>query len=221
MEAPVSDLKAWRQARRDMLLERRKALSRSERAACEAAVARLLAEQAPELAQASVGFYWPFRGELDLRCLAKSLHLSGARLSLPVVVEKAQPLEFWHWHPGAKLVSGVWRIPVPAERVVEHPTVLIVPLLGFDEEGYRLGYGGGYYDRTLAAMQPRPSTIGVGYELARLPTIYPQPHDIRMDAIVTEAGMKRFDSARGPAIEAKLDAALEATFPASDPFSLL
>jgi 5-formyltetrahydrofolate cyclo-ligase len=221
MESPGSDLNTWRQAQRNLLLERRKALTRSERARCEAAVTQLLMKQAPELAKASVGFYWPFRGELDLRGLAKSLHESGARLSLPVVVEKARPLEFWQWQPGAKLNPGVWRIPVPAERAPENPTILIVPLLGFDEAGFRLGYGGGYYDRTLAAMQPRPFTIGAGYELGRLPTIYPQPHDIPMDVIVTEAGMTRFDSARGPAIEEKLDAALEATFPASDPFSLL
>jgi 5-formyltetrahydrofolate cyclo-ligase len=69
------------------------------------------------------------------------------------------------------------------------PTVLLVPLVGFDAQGYRLGYGGGYYDRTLAAMTPRARAIGVGYELGRLETIHPQPHDVPMDAIVTEAGV--------------------------------
>jgi 5-formyltetrahydrofolate cyclo-ligase len=68
---------------------------------------------------------------------------------------------------------------------------LIVPLLGFDAAGYRLGYGGGYYDRTLAAMAPRPLSIGVGYELGRLDTIHPQAHDIPLDAIVTENGSHR------------------------------
>jgi len=214
-----SDLQAWRQPQRNTLLERRKALSRSERTRCEAAVIELL-QQVPELAEGSVGFYWPFRGELDLRPLAQSLHLSGVRLSLPVVVEKSEPLEFWRWQPGAKLVPGVWRIPVPAERVPESPTILIVPLLGFDDAGFRLGYGGGYYDRTLAAMQPRPFTVGVGYELGRLPTIYPQPHDIPMDVIVTEAGMTRTEAVHHRPIEDKLDSALEDTFPASDPFTL-
>jgi 5-formyltetrahydrofolate cyclo-ligase len=218
---PGTDLQTWRQSRRNLLLERRKALTLAERVRCGEVVTQELLQHVPELAQASVGFYWPFRGEMDLRELAKSLHQSGARLSLPVVVEKAKPLEFWSWEPGAKLVPGIWRIPVPAERELASPTILIVPLLGFDEAGFRLGYGGGYYDRSLAVMRPRPFTIGVGYEIGRLSTIYPQPHDVPMDVIVTEAGMTRFDSARKPALEEKLDAALEATFPASDPFSLL
>lgn len=186
----ASDIQQWRQSQRTMLLERRKFLTRDERAGCEAAVIRFLEEQAPELADASVAFYWPFRGELDLRPLAESLHRRGARMSLPVVVGKAKPLEFWHWEPGTKLALGVWRIPIPAERVVENPTILIVPLLGFDEAGFRLGYGGGYYDRTLAAMHPQPSTIGVGYELGRLQTIHPQAHDIPMNRIATEAGIR-------------------------------
>ena len=216
-----SDLKAWRQSQRNMLLERRRALSRSERVRCSEVVTQLLLQRVPELALTSVGIYWPFKGEMDLRDLAKSLHQSGARLSLPVVVEKARPLEFWQWQPGAKLVPGTWRIPVPAERVPANPSILIVPLLGFDEAGFRLGYGGGYYDRTLTAMRPRARTIGAGYESGRLPTIYPQPYDIPMDVIVTEAGMTKFGSVRHRAIDDKLDAALEDTFPASDPFALL
>ena len=82
---------------------------------------------------------------------------------------------------------------MPADGRVVTPTVLLVPLLGFDEAGYRLGYGGGYYDRTLAAMTPRPLTIGVGYEVGRLKTIRPQPHDIPMDAIATETGFTWFE----------------------------
>jgi hypothetical protein len=107
------------------------------------------------------------------------------------VVAKGQPLEFWAWHPSAPLRRGVWDIPIPVERLVVRPTALLVPLVGFDDAGYRLGYGGGYYDRTLAVMRPRPLTIGIGYELGRLATIHPQPHDIQLDAIVTEAGLAR------------------------------
>ena len=85
-----------------------------------------------------------------------------------------------------KMSRGVWNIPVPGERTLVQPNLLLVPLVGFDAAGYRLGYGGGYYDRTLAAMSPRPLTIGVGFAMGRLNSIYPQPHDIPMDAIVTE-----------------------------------
>ena len=88
------------------------------------------------------------------------------------------------------MARGIWNIPIPAERVVVEPTALLVPLVGFDREHYRLGYGGGYYDRTLGAKSPRPYAIGVGYESGRLATIHPQPHDIPMDAIVTEAGVE-------------------------------
>jgi 5-formyltetrahydrofolate cyclo-ligase len=136
-----------------------------------------------------VGFYWPFRGEIGTHALVRRLIRQGARAALPVVVEKGQPLEFRAWRPGTPLRRGVWDIPIPAERQVVQPTALLVPLVGFDAEGYRLGYGGGYYDRTLVAMAPKPLAIGIGYELGRLPTIHPQAHDVPMDAIVTEAGL--------------------------------
>jgi 5,10-methenyltetrahydrofolate synthetase len=87
------------------------------------------------------------------------------------------------------MIRGVWGIPVPppaAERLT--PDIALAPLLGWDGAGFRLGYGGGYFDRTLAARAPRPFAIGVGLQAARLATIFPQPHDIRLDAIVTEAG---------------------------------
>lgn len=197
MQSPEEVL-AWRRAQREALQQRRQALARDEREQRTARVVLLLERQVPELAGASVGFYWPFRAEMDLRGFAASLHTAGARLSLPVVVEKAAPLEFWHWEPGTRLARGAWRIPVPAERIVVRPGALVVPLLGFDEAGYRLGYGGGYYDRTLAAMRPRPFTVGVGYELGRLPTIHPLPHDIPMDAVATESGVLRFDTERRP-----------------------
>jgi len=129
-----------------------------------------------------------------------------------VVVEKKQPLAFWAWRPGAALARGVWDIPIPAARDVVQPTALLVPLVGFDAEGYRLGHGGGYYDRTLAAMNPKPLAIGVGFEFGRLETIWPQPHDIPMDAIVTEAGVKHFGPARDPFASLDEDPNSRATF---------
>ena len=87
---------------------------------------------------------------------------------------------------------GFWNIPVPAERRVVKPDVLVIPLVGYDAAGFRLGYGGGYYDRTLAALVPRPFCIGVGFDDAQLETIHPQPHDIPMNLIVTERRVLRF-----------------------------
>ena len=85
------------------------------------------------------------------------------------------------------MALGVWNIPFPAEGEAVQPDTLLVPLVGFDTAGYRLGYGGGFYDRTLAMMPARPHTIGIGFTASRLRTIYPQPHDIPMDRIVTNA----------------------------------
>ena len=106
--------------------------------------------------------------------------------ALPVVVAKNAPIEFWQWQPDTLLQRGFWNIPVPAERRLVHPDALLIPLVGYDAAGFRLGYGGGYYDRTLAVAAPRPFCIGVGYDDAEIATIYPQPHDIPMDFIVTE-----------------------------------
>jgi 5-formyltetrahydrofolate cyclo-ligase len=192
------EIKAWRREQRADLIARREALPLDERRRLVDMILGLLTEHCPQLAQGCVGFYWPFRGEIGLHSLVRGLVDQGASAALPVVVERRQPLEFWAWHPGMALERGIWDIPVPAQRQVVQPTALLVPLVGFDETGYRLGHGGGYYDRTLAAMNPKPLAIGVGYELARLATIHPQPHDIPMDAIVTEAGVKHFGASQAP-----------------------
>ena len=90
---------------------------------------------------------------------------------------------------------GVWNIPVPAHGPDIVPDIVMSPLVGWDRGGYRLGYGGGYFDRTLAALTPRPLTIGIGLDAARIATIFPQPHDIAMQVIVTETGMARLEGA--------------------------
>jgi 5-formyltetrahydrofolate cyclo-ligase len=134
----------------------------------------------------TLGIYWPIRGEIDVRDLAAEHVEAGGRVALPVVVEKGAPVEFWRWEPGMQMQRGFWNIPVPPERAVLEPDALLVPLVGFDRNGYRLGYGGGYYDRTLAAAAKRPFCIGVGYAWSELATICPQPHDVPMDVIVTD-----------------------------------
>jgi 5-formyltetrahydrofolate cyclo-ligase len=183
------EIRAWRKARRAALIARRVALTQLERARLGAIALERLAPLLPAPQGRTIGIYWPFKGEIDLRPLARRFAREGAVIGLPVVVEKARPLEFWRWVPGAPLGRGIWDIPIPAERAPVLPELLLVPLVGFDASGYRLGYGGGYYDRTLAALAPRPRAIGLGYELGRLATIHPQPHDIPMNAIVTEGGI--------------------------------
>ncbi|MEO3429328.1 5-formyltetrahydrofolate cyclo-ligase [Pelagibius sp. CAU 1746] len=185
------EVRSWRRETRGALLARRSSIPRGERLFLRPLIGGQIHLQFPELRHACIGFYWPIKAEIDLRHLVRDFVSLGAEAALPVVVEKNRPVEFWAWRPRMKMSRGFWNIPVPAERHPVRPTALLVPLVGFDEGGYRLGYGGGYYDRTLAALDPRPLTIGVGYACGRLATISPQPHDIPLDAIVTEAGVTR------------------------------
>jgi 5-formyltetrahydrofolate cyclo-ligase len=105
-------------------------------------------------------------------------------------------LQFRKWWPGAPMARGVYDIPFPDGTELVAPDAAIVPMVGFDQQGYRLGYGGGYFDRTLAAADPRPITIGVAFEFARLASISPQAHDVAMDFVVTEAGLHTVIDAR-------------------------
>jgi len=185
-------VQAFRKAKRAELLERRRTVDFDDRRRCARALTEHLFSAIDLGAFAVLGFYWPIRGELDLRAIAQRHVEDGGAAALPAVVAKNEPVEFWQWEPGAAMQRGFWNIPVPLERRCTTPSVLIIPLVGYDAAGYRLGYGGGFYDRTLAALSPRPFCIGVGYESAQLETIYPQPHDIPMDAIVTEQGVRHF-----------------------------
>jgi 5-formyltetrahydrofolate cyclo-ligase len=183
------DVARWRKAERERLIAARMAIASTDR---DHLTKRLLAVLQAEIGDAAgeiVSLYWPFRGEPDLRPLIEHVIDRGGEIALPVVVEKAHPLAFRTWAPGEALVRSVWNILVPAKGRVVHPTVVISPVVGFDPGNYRLGYGGGFYDRTLASLPARPRVIGVGFSSAAIPTIYPQPHDIPMDMIVTENGI--------------------------------
>ncbi|WP_390624526.1 5-formyltetrahydrofolate cyclo-ligase [Rhizobium terricola] len=186
-----ADIKPWRTKERERLIAGRLSVPAEVRiAAGEAIAARVLAEIG-DVEGRIVSAYWPFRGEPDLRPLMEEIARLGGSTALPVVVEKGRPLEFHLWQAGQPLSRGIWGIPVPAEKQLCILDVVIAPVVGFDHGCYRLGYGGGYFDRTLAAMQPRPKVIGVGYSAAKLSTIYPQEHDIPMDLVVTEAAIAR------------------------------
>jgi 5,10-methenyltetrahydrofolate synthetase len=139
-----------------------------------------------------ISAYWPFRGEPDLLPFLGDVATQNGRTALPVVSARGAPLTFRLWKPGTKLERGPWNIPQPtAEAEVVTPDVVIAPLVGFDARCYRLGYGGGYFDRTLAVIPGRPKVLGVGFSYARLPTIYPLPHDIPMQIVITEDGVIR------------------------------
>ena len=183
----------WRRAERARLRAERMALGVEARRVKAEALARHLEDfldsRLGDPAGRVVSGYWPIKGELDLRPWMAALHERGAVLALPVVEVPGTPLVFRRWSPGLRMERGHWGIPVPpadSPRLV--PEVGLAPLVGWDGEGYRLGYGGGYFDRTLAALSPAPLAIGVGVQSARLASIHPQPHDVRLSAIVTEAG---------------------------------
>ena len=136
-----------------------------------------------------IAAYCPLQGEVDPRPLLESFQREGCTLALPTVVGRGTPLEFRVWSPGDALEQGPFGTQHPAYGEPVQPTVLLIPVVGFDGQNYRLGYGGGYYDRTLAAMDPRPLTIGLGFELSRLATIHPRLRDIPLDCIVTESSV--------------------------------
>ena len=190
------EIRLWRKAERARLIAERMAVRGEIRARHNAAITKTLEGLlTPDMV---IGFYWPIRGEYDARSLVGALIERGARAAMPVVIQKGAPLIFRNWHPGVRMENGFWNIPVPAgdDRVI--PTTLLVPVVGFDDRGYRLGYGGGYYDRTLASFPAKPLAIGVGYEFQHLETIYPQPHDIPLSAIVTEGRVLRGSAVRAP-----------------------
>lgn len=191
----VLDVVRWRKAERARLLAARQAMRGADRRAVgEAMVAylrRLLETRRNGTKGQVLSAYWPIKGEPNLRALMSDLHTDGVTIALPVVEEKGKPLVFRRWTPDTRMVRGHWNIPVPpvdADRMV--PDIAFAPLVGWAPGGRRLGYGGGYFDRALDQLSPRPFSIGVGLQAARVETIYPQPHDIRLDAIVTEMGVE-------------------------------
>lgn len=186
-----ADLRAWRKSERDARVAARLALGADTLDAYRLRIDQLIEQSFPDLAHGVVGFCWPFQNEYDARHLAARLREQGAETALPVVMAPKSPLIFRVWRPGERLAEGVYGIPYPIDGRIVMPDSVLVPMNGFDEAGYRLGYGGGFFDRTLGAAQRRPRTIGVTFELARIATIQPQSYDIAMDYIVTEQAVYR------------------------------
>lgn len=179
----------WRRALRRDMVSRRSALDEATHAALSA---RIVAHLRDALTRpAIVAFCWPIKHEPDVRAIVAHWVDGGARAVLPVVVAEEAPLAFREWTAATPLQGDRYGIPTPTTGDWLHPDLILLPLNGFDAAGYRLGYGGGYFDRTLAALSPRPLAVGVGFEINRLPSIRPESHDQRLDWIVTEAGAFR------------------------------
>jgi 5-formyltetrahydrofolate cyclo-ligase len=195
-ELPSERRSGFRAALRRQLVERRLALSDEQCATLSARICEILRTHFAPLAAQRVAFCWPVKNEPDLRPLIAAWQAAAApgfAALLPVVVAPGAPLAFRVWTPDCTMVDDRYGIPTVAAGEFVAPQALLLPVNGFDAAGYRIGYGGGFFDRTLATLSPAPLTIGVGFELARVDSIRPEPHDIRLDAIVSEAGVWRFE----------------------------
>ena len=190
------DVARWRKAERERLIAARLAIPVATRTAAAQAIAHELDKLIKPDPGPIISVYFPFRGEPDLRPWVKAGWEKGMRFALPVVLKKGQPLIFREWLPDTRLERGVWNIPVPADGPEVTPQIVIAPLVGFDAACYRLGYGGGFFDRTLAKFDVKPVVIGAGYDCASIPTIYAQWHDVPMTWIVTETSAVKAEQIR-------------------------
>jgi 5-formyltetrahydrofolate cyclo-ligase len=180
-----------------MLLTERKAEARrlalarrkgADPAANGAALARHLLARCPPAAGALVAGYWPMGDEMDVRPLLAALAERGHHLALPVTTPRGQPLRFRRWRLGEPLSRGPLGTSYPAGGEEVRPDWLLVPLLAFDRAGRRLGYGAGYYDRTLAAL-PGAVAIGCAHAVQEVPEVPAGPHDVRLAWVATENGV--------------------------------
>jgi len=193
MHTAPEDWRAWRKAQRERLVAARLAVDPATLDRWRQAIDTALTRAFPGLATQCVAFCWPIKNEYDARPFVKTLLGRGATAALPVVLGKGQALEFRAWHPHTRMARGALDIPFPVESPEVIPQTVLLPMNGWDGQGFRLGYGAGFFDRTFAAMPRRPVIIGVTFELARLETLHPQPWDIPADYVVTERGVYRRD----------------------------
>lgn len=171
---------------RRSLLASRSALAAEFRLRCDIAISRHIRYWLQENPVRILGVYWPIRAEPDLRALYADLSCEGVALALPVVLDKDAPLAFAEWAPGDVLTADAYGVPTPVTRRLLQPEGILIPCVGFNADNFRLGYGGGFYDRTLVAT-PRPRAIGVAYSSARA-SFSAGPHDIALDIIITDQG---------------------------------
>jgi 5,10-methenyltetrahydrofolate synthetase len=188
--APKPGIAAWRTQMRLRIMAARAAVPLAARQRKDQRIERLLESFFPQLAGLTIGLYWPMRVEFDPRSIAQRWRREGALIALPVAPAGAA-LGYREWHLA---IDALDERPEPggsAEAAAVQPAACLVPALAFDERGFRLGYGGAYFDRTLAQYDPQPLKIGIAHELSRIATIHPLRHDIPMHFIVTERGVHR------------------------------
>lgn len=183
MSAPADLTEAKTAARKAAFATRKTAHALGQGAAAEH-LARWLAPYGGKV----LAGYMPMRTEID-PLPAMAAHRGP--VAVPVILAPGQSLRFRAWHPGAEMIPGAFGAAIPATGDWLEPEVLIVPLLAFDARGFRLGYGGGFYDRTLCALRREKRVEAVGYAFAvqELPSLPDEPHDERLDAVVTDAGV--------------------------------
>jgi len=174
--------------RRQLQAERVNLIDRHQRSMHLQEVLRvwLLARQ-----EASIGAYWPIKGEFDtLPALFRWTEGDTTRrIGLPVMNKTTRHLRFHTWYPGCEMEEDAYGIPKPKDTPTFEPGLLLVPCVGYGPKGVRLGYGGGFYDRTLASLNPRPVTVGLAYANGYLPWLQAEPHDVPLDAILTDEGL--------------------------------
>lgn len=172
---------------RTRLLEARATLADRDR--LEAALQRGVTEWLQQADVHALGFYFPIRGEPDLRAVVSAWLAWDSRRVAALPVIEGRTLQFHAWTASSPMQAGYFGIPVPAQGRIIQPECLLIPCVGFDDQRFRIGFGGGYYDRTLAELVPYPLVVGVAFEASHLPSIDPLPHDVKMDVVITEAAV--------------------------------
>ena len=183
-----------KKSQRKALIEQRLNMpDRQQRAALLQDVMRIWLVGRPDTV---IGAYWPIKGEFDPLPALHRWKEDGElidqpqprRIGLPVVDKVHKTMVFHAWYPGCRMEEDAYGIPKPKDTPAFEPSLLLVPCVGYGPSGIRLGYGGGFYDRTLATLEPRPYTVGLGFTQGFLPDLEPQAHDIALDAILNENG---------------------------------
>ena len=164
-------------------------VSLEHRGQLEAALQRRVANWLQRAGIHALGFYFPIRGEPDLRAVVGTWLASDVRHVAALPVIDGRTLQFHAWTSDAPMQAGAFGIAVPAQGRVVQPECLLIPCVGFDDQRFRIGFGGGYYDRTLADLVPFPLVVGIAFEASRLESIDPRPHDVKMDVVITDAAV--------------------------------